>query len=92
MSDPSQPDKPETPLETISRVTGLSRPVMDEIWQKVKANQKLLEACKGHDFNLPAEQRGQLTTRWKCSRCGGIVDMQCKRWYELGLKHGMAKG
>jgi len=82
----------ESAIDAISRVTGLSKPVMDEIWKQVKANQALLEVCKGHDFSLPFEKRGQFTVKWKCSKCGGTVDSQAKRWYELGLKHGLSRG
>ena len=78
------------PIDTISRVTGLSRPVMDQIWEQVKANHKLLNTCAGHDFSVEHEKRCTLTTKWKCARCGGVISHSDKHWYELGLKHGQS--
>lgn len=93
MSEPIDPLKAgESAVDAISKFTGLSKPVMDEIWQKVKANLALLATCKGHDFSLPFEKRGQMVVKWKCSKCGGTVDTFAKKWYEQGLKHGLSRG
>lgn len=93
MSEPLDPkESGERIVDAISRFTGLSKPAMDEIWRQVKANQALLETCKGHDFSQPHEKRGQLVVKWKCSKCGGTVDHLAKRWYEMGLKHGLTRG
>ncbi len=84
--------KPETGLETVSRVTGLSQADIKTLWEQVKANHKLLDECKGHDFSRPFEKRGEMVVKWQCSRCGGTVDGQAKRWYERGLQHGLRRG
>ncbi len=91
MSEPLQPDQPSA-IDQISQVTGLSRATMEEIWAEVKANRAKLETCKGHDFSRPYKKRGELVTDWECSKCGGHVDLNSKRWYELGLKHGLTRG
>jgi hypothetical protein len=76
-------------VEAISSATGLSKEVMDDVWEQVKKNQALLKACGGHDFSIVHEQRGLLRTKWRCSKCGGVVDLHSKHWYELGLAHAV---
>jgi hypothetical protein len=88
MSDP----KPPSTLRQVSDLIGLQPGVMSKIWEEVKANHAKLEQCKGHDFSRPYKQRGELVTDWMCSKCGGHVDTSHKRWYELGLKHGLSRG
>lgn len=82
----------ESAIDVISRVTGLSKETMQDIWTQVRANRKLLDECKGHDFSLPFDKRGEMVVKWKCSKCGGTVDTSDKRWYEAGLKHGLTRG
>lgn len=89
---PPDPKTGRTAVDVISEVTGLSKSTMQEIWAAVKANHALLDTCKGHDFSLPFEKRGQMTTKWKCTKCQGVVDTLAKRWYETGLKHGLSRG
>lgn len=88
----SEPTPPERPFDTVSRVTGIKRKDIEEIFKQVKANQAVLDTCKGHDFSVPHRKIGQIVTDWKCSKCGGTVERQCKRWYELGLRHGLSRG
>jgi hypothetical protein len=87
-------------LDTISHVTGIGRPAMDAILAEVKENQRILSACQfPHDFSIcidrhskvpienptPAQRFG---AKWKCSKCGGIVDSMHKIHYNEGLEHG----
>jgi hypothetical protein len=82
-------------LETITEVTGVKRPDLDSIFQKVKANSKTLEECAGpHDFSICLDRRSELPVekpvfgcKWKCAKCGGIVEGTVKLWYDRGLAH-----
>ena len=72
--------------ETLSAISGLKPAVVDEIWEKVKANGKTLDACAGpHDFQPIGPVK--LGMRYRCAKCGGEVEAQAQRWYALGLKH-----
>ena len=83
----------------IARVTGLSPKVQDEILEQVKANRAKLESCSGpHDFSVCLDRRTKqpiqnptpeqhFGARWRCSKCGGNVDVGDKMWYSLGLNH-----
>lgn len=74
--------------EEAERLTGIKKPEMDAIWQKVKQNKVKLDGCEGpHDFSIPSRKTGELVRDWQCSRCGGTVETTYKHWYELGLKH-----
>lgn len=73
--------------DKITRVTGLKPQVVDEIFEEVKANQKKLEGCPRHDFSIEHKRMGSFVRQWRCSKCGGWVEAQSKRWYELGIKH-----
>lgn len=81
-------------IETLEKVTGLKRKDMDEIFQQVKANHKLLESCPRHDFSIALDhftkkplEVATTFSDWRCSNCGGWVDGAAKRWYERGLAH-----
>ncbi len=73
---------------------------VDEIYRNVKANQALLEACPRHDFSIPINRRtgepmekhDRIFCKWKCAKCGGIVEGDHKRWYERGLNHAAPAG
>lgn len=82
----------ESAIDRISAITGLSRRTMQEIFEQVKANQKLLDECKGHDFSKPWEKRGEMIVKWQCTKCLGLVDPYAKRWYERGLTDGLRRG
>lgn len=85
-------------IDTLSEVTGIKKPEMDAIFQEVKANHSILKGCqRPHDFSIclerhtkepienptPAQHFG---AKWKCSKCGGIVDSLHKIHYEEGLR------
>lgn len=73
-------------LEKIEDVTGLKRGDINEIWEQVKANQALLNACPLHDFQ-PHEMRGSMVRKYKCTHCGGTADSLAVSWYKKGLSH-----
>lgn len=59
-------------------------------WEKVQDNLRRLETCPRHDFSTKVKGPpgdGFVEINWRCSRCGGVVPLVMKHWYELGLKH-----
>lgn len=85
-------------VETISKVTGMSKPEVDSVFQEVKANQRKLESCiRPHDFSICLDRRTKqpidnptpqqhFGAKWQCSKCDGIVDSIHKINYNQGLK------
>ena len=59
-----------------------------EILKKAKANDALLEACPGHEFE---QREGLKFTEYKCRRCGGEANGHSVLWYRRGLAHGGKK-
>jgi hypothetical protein len=71
---------------------------MRNIFEEVKANQALLKSCvKPHDFSICLERHTKVVlenptptqrfgAKWKCSKCGGVVDSLHKINYDAGLK------
>lgn len=72
----------------LGKISGLGKEKVNEIWEKVKANHRLLDACSKHDFSIDVTEGQTLNKRWKCVHCGGIVDTIAKGWYEKGVQHG----
>lgn len=59
--------------------------VITAILEKVKANQDKLDACKKpHDFQPTGTLK--LFDRFRCTKCGGEVEMAERNWYVRGLK------
>ncbi len=71
--------------KVLSNISGIPEGRIQEIWEQVKANQKLLRDCECHDFSIEVPQRG--SSRWQCINCKGVVSSGDKRWYELGIEH-----
>lgn len=67
----------------------MARPDYKALWEQVKENHRVLDACDGHDFSrdVTAREIGMqraIGKRWECTRCGGVVDSMAKLWYERG--------
>jgi hypothetical protein len=80
-------------LDTLSKVSGLSKDTMKEIFAEVKVNLKRLDSCIGpHDFN-PSGDDAKIVVqqKYKCSKCLGTIDFIAFSWYTKGLKHGSVK-
>jgi hypothetical protein len=60
-------------LDALSRATGLSSEQVTDVWERVKANGKLLGACSRHRFDVELYNR-PFGGKWACSVCGGTVD------------------
>jgi hypothetical protein len=78
-----------TAIDALSKVSGLSKDTMKEIFAEVQANHKRLDSCIGpHEFNPIEDSSNALTKKYLCTRCKGIVDFIAYSWYSKGLKHG----
>jgi hypothetical protein len=79
----------ESALDTLSAVSGISKPEINAIWAAVRANHARLDACAGpHDFSEVTKRTGQVPREYRCSKCGGTIDSVNRNWYLDGLKHG----
>lgn len=76
-------DEPNDSVTVISKATGLPRAELLAIWDQVKSNQALLNACPRHSFE-PALAGNR---KRKCSACGGTAGVNEAAWYEDGLRH-----
>ncbi len=67
-----------------------TRKEFERFTQLSKENQELLMNCEGgHDFSIVLRNfENSHVVGYECTKCGGEVDTQTKRWYELGFKHG----
>jgi hydrogenase maturation factor HypF (carbamoyltransferase family) len=63
------------------------RPEMLKLWNEVKANHALLDACSRHVFGPPDKPWGGYRA---CANCGGRLDVIHAHWYERGLAHAKA--
>ena len=60
-----------------------------EIMKEVKANLTKLEECPGpHQFEGPLDKDLSFN-KYRCKRCGGVIDGINQLWYQRGLKHGI---
>lgn len=84
LKDHQNPDGTYNGLGVLGEVTGLGRSEMTAIWAKVKANNSLLQSCRGHDFALPTDPAARKRT---CNNCGGEADVVHVKWYEDGRRH-----
>lgn len=65
-------------------------PDYDAIVAEVKRNQALLDSCSRHEFTRIIDLERPILARSRCERCGGTVDHHARRWYAIGLAHGLA--
>lgn len=73
--------------EILAKVSGLSSPVIDDIWLSVKENARKLDSCElPHAFVKTTENK--LTPDYICGKCGGKVSAREARWYIRGLEDG----
>lgn len=57
----------------------------------VQANTKALKECAGpHNF-VQLFPNQPLRSRFRCSLCGGEVNVSAYLWYKNGLEHGAKK-
>lgn len=53
---------------------------------EVKSNHAALEACPGHEFAKVECTRSIGGHRYRCARCGGLIDGVAHHWYERGRR------
>lgn len=82
--------------ETLSELTGVKPSEIDSILLEIKANTAKMESCPLHDFSIvldrhtkqPLENPSPVQrfgAKFKCVRCGGVVDGLARIWYEKGV-------
>lgn len=87
----SDEKKSPTVLDALSGVSGISRPEILAIAEKVKANGERLHACPGpHDLEdiTPEKPIGKT---FRCKKCEGELRGTDALWYRDGLAHGRAE-
>lgn len=75
-------------FKEMEKITGIPEERQIEIFEQVRQNRETLKSCDFHDFSIDLEPKSIFKKKFKCTRCGGIVDSNEKDWYECGLKHG----
>lgn len=73
----------ETVGDALSRVSGVPRAEVSEIFKQVKRNHQRLAVCDHHIFKdiTPDKPLGK---KYRCSRCQGEVDSQAYYWFTKG--------
>ena len=71
--------------DALSKISGISKKAIQEIWISVKENHKLLDSCSFHIFESINDP--SMSKKFKCKNCSGVVGFVEKNWYEKGLTH-----
>jgi len=61
-----------------------------ERFNQIQENSKKLKECEGHAFTR-IEGRHKYDFRFRCDRCGGIIDGIAHLWYQRGFSDGEKK-
>lgn len=76
-------------LKNLAKCSGLSENKLREIWQGVKENNALLSSCSFHIFSpYPSPN---MSRKYICENCKGIVGAIEKVWYEKGIAHSQPR-
>ena len=57
-------------------------------FEDVRANHVRLGNCPGPHVFVAVEPAQAYNKKYRCEKCGGVLDVVGKNWYEQGLKHG----
>lgn len=77
-------------VDVLSRISGLPKKDIREIWKETQANHRRLQECAGpHDFQ-PLEEEGRRPRKYRCTHCGGEVSSINATWYKRGLTAGQS--
>lgn len=74
-------------ISNLEHVTGIPDSESRKIFEEVKANSNALKSCEKHDFKL-IENPNPFRRKWKCDKCGGVIDNLAHHWYERGVADG----
>lgn len=80
-------DNKETVADTLSKVTGLKKKDIHDIFEEVKANHAILDRCDIHNFEPLIEEEGKIPRKYVCSKCKGWVSSSNAQWYIKGINH-----
>jgi len=76
-------------IKALGKMSGLSVSAIKDIWEDVKKNHSLLDSCSYHIFvNHPSPN---MSRKYICNNCKGIVDTTQKVWYEKGIDHSQPR-
>lgn len=64
----------------------MSKKDINKLWLKVKKNHKTIDECTNHHFT-----RDKIGDDYRCTWCGGTVDISFHRGYKQGYIHGENK-
>lgn len=78
--------------EVLEKVTGIPKAEQMKIMEDIRHNRQLLDGCSRHDFSEEVKQPHRFNSKWKCIKCGGVVDYSEKLWYEKGIAHASQGG
>ena len=85
--------KPKS-IHDVAEMVGIPRSDSEQILKEVRTNIATLDACARHNFSVPVDRHTKqpipnatFACKWKCSKCGGVVDGSARNWYNLGLEH-----
>ena len=77
--------KQQKTLKALSKISGLSKKKIKEIWTSVEENKKLLDSCSLHHFEPHPSHF--MSRRFMCKECKGVVGAIEMQWYKKGLGH-----
>lgn len=67
-------------------MTPISPNELAKIAERLRENERKLEWCPLHDFEMRYPYGDDQPPRWVCRTCGGIIDEATHRWYDKGAK------
>ena len=73
-------------VDALSRMSGLSKDRVHEIWNDVKVNIEKLKGCDGHRFGEIGGD-GRPSERCICKNCGGTMTVMAIITYGRGYEH-----
>ncbi|RRJ97850.1 hypothetical protein Ga0100231_005165 [Opitutaceae bacterium TAV4] len=77
-----------TGIDTLSRISGISREEVRAIAKRVMANSAKLNACPRHDFERIEGEPNPFRQKYRCKVCGGEIRGEDFHWWSRGWKDG----
>ena len=78
----------------VAKITQRDATEAELFFAERKLNASRLEKCTTpHTFVVGKTSTlvPELVYTYRCAKCGGELDPESKRWYEQGVRHGVAK-
>ena len=91
LKDHQNPNGTYDGVGALSELTGISRDDVASTFERVKANNALLESCAWHWFVLNPDIQAPLDylnrhLAYKCVHCGGTITPAMYKWHQLGRR------